>query len=60
MTRTKGDSSACKMMCATMMEHKKVMSAMLSGLEEKGAIKKGCMAESKTELNKDKKKPAHH
>ena len=56
MAKVDGDSTACKMMCSVMMEHKKVMGTMLETLNKGGIVDKGCMAKMK---DKQDKKAGH-
>jgi hypothetical protein len=60
MDRTTKDSTACKMMCGMMMEHKKVRKAMLETLDEKGVVKKGCMTGKEGEFSLKANKLKHH
>jgi hypothetical protein len=62
MIQTENDSTACKMMCGVMMDHKKVMKTMLGKLEDAGEVDKGCMAKMKNEKAKttEKAEPAKH
>jgi hypothetical protein len=60
MTQTEKDSTACKMMCGVMMDHKKVMNTMLGKLEEAGEVDKGCMAKMKNEKAKTAEPAKHH
>ena len=43
MQKAENDTAVCKQICASMVDHKKVMSKMLETFVDGGVIKKGCM-----------------
>jgi hypothetical protein len=47
MVEVEDDSTACKMMCGAMMDHKKVMATMLETLDKGGMFDKGCLKNKK-------------
>jgi len=47
MAKVEDDSTACKMMCGAMMDHKKVMATMLETLDKGGMVDKSCMKKKK-------------
>lgn len=58
--QTEKDSTACKMMCGAMMDHKKLTKAMLETLYKKGVVDECCMSKMTKQRTGEPEKIRHH